>query len=90
MNILLTGASGQLGRELLPRLDPLGRVIPIDRDILPGDERTLQADLGDLAGVDRLLDDQDVKEFYLGLGRQGSRKSYRDVNHYKRRKRWLS
>jgi branched-chain amino acid transport system ATP-binding protein len=31
----------------------------------------------------------DVKEFYLGLGDEGGRKSYRDVKHYKRRKRWL-
>ncbi len=32
----------------------------------------------------------DVREFYLGLTDVGSRKSYRDVKHYKRRKRWLS
>jgi branched-chain amino acid transport system ATP-binding protein len=31
----------------------------------------------------------DVKEFYLGLGETGRRRSYRDVKHYKRRKRWL-
>jgi len=31
----------------------------------------------------------DVKEFYLGLGETGHRRSYRDVKHYKRRKRWL-
>jgi branched-chain amino acid transport system ATP-binding protein len=30
------------------------------------------------------------KEFYLGLTELGHRKSYRDVKHYKRRKRWLS
>ncbi|WP_034276698.1 ABC transporter ATP-binding protein [Haloechinothrix halophila] len=36
-----------------------------------------------------LRDNPDVKEFYLGLGEEGSRKSYRDVKHYKRRKRWL-
>ena len=40
--------------------------------------------------VDRLLGDQDVQEFYLGLGQGGGRKSYREVKHYKRRKRWLS
>ena len=40
--------------------------------------------------VDRLMSDQDVQEFYLGLGSGGARKSYRDVKHYKRRKRWLS
>jgi branched-chain amino acid transport system ATP-binding protein len=31
-----------------------------------------------------------VKEFYLGLGAAGTRKSFREVKHYKRRKRWLS
>jgi branched-chain amino acid transport system ATP-binding protein len=39
----------------------------------------------------KLLADDDVREFYLGLhGEEGARKSYRDVKHYKRRKRWLS
>jgi len=38
--------------------------------------------------ADTLRDNEDVKEFYLGLG-AGGRKSYRDVKHYKRRKRWL-
>ncbi|HZK35562.1 MAG TPA: hypothetical protein VFC57_01220, partial [Aeromicrobium sp.] len=36
-----------------------------------------------------LKENPDVKEFYLGLGDEGTRKSYRDVKHYKRRKRWL-
>jgi branched-chain amino acid transport system ATP-binding protein len=36
-----------------------------------------------------LSDNEDVKEFYLGLSTSG-RKSYRDVKHYKRRKRWLA
>ena len=36
-----------------------------------------------------LADNPDVKEFYLGLGEAGGRRSYRDVKHYKRRKRWL-
>jgi branched-chain amino acid transport system ATP-binding protein len=31
----------------------------------------------------------DVQEFYLGLTESGERRSYRDVKHYKRRKRWL-
>ena len=39
----------------------------------------------------KLLGDEDVQEFYLGLhGEGGERKSFRDVKHYKRRKRWLS
>jgi branched-chain amino acid transport system ATP-binding protein len=38
----------------------------------------------------KLLADDDVREFYLGLHEEGARKSYRNVKHYKRRKRWLS
>jgi len=37
-----------------------------------------------------LLADSDVREFYLGLGAEGAAKSFREVKHYKRRKRWLS
>jgi branched-chain amino acid transport system ATP-binding protein len=40
--------------------------------------------------VTSLRDNSDIREFYLGLNEVGSRKSYRDVKHYKRRKRWLS
>jgi branched-chain amino acid transport system ATP-binding protein len=40
--------------------------------------------------VAKLKENEDVKEFYLGLTEVGKRKSYRDVKHYKRRKRWLS
>ena len=41
--------------------------------------------------ADKLLKDEDIQEFYLGLhGDEGERKSFRDVKHYKRRKRWLS
>jgi branched-chain amino acid transport system ATP-binding protein len=36
-----------------------------------------------------LRENPDVREFYLGLGDEGGRKSYRNVKHYKRRKRWL-
>jgi len=36
-----------------------------------------------------LRDNEDVREFYLGLDREGVRKSFREVKHYKRRKRWL-
>ncbi len=39
--------------------------------------------------ADTLRANEDVKEFYLGLGDVG-RRSYRDVKHYRRRKRWLS
>jgi branched-chain amino acid transport system ATP-binding protein len=38
-----------------------------------------------------LLNDEDVREFYLGLNAEGTkRKSFKDVKHYKRKKRWLS
>jgi branched-chain amino acid transport system ATP-binding protein len=37
-----------------------------------------------------LTENADIKEFYLGLTEVGARRSYRDVKHYKRRKRWLS
>ncbi len=38
----------------------------------------------------RLLENEDVKEFYLGVTGDNDRKSYAGVKHYKRRKRWLS
>ena len=37
-----------------------------------------------------LRENADVKEFYLGVTHGGGRKNYRDVKHYKRRKRWLA
>ena len=38
----------------------------------------------------KLVDNADVREFYLGLGEGGLAKSYRAIKSYKRRKRWLS
>jgi branched-chain amino acid transport system ATP-binding protein len=40
--------------------------------------------------AEKLEENEDIKEFYLGLSQKGKRKSYREVKHYKRRKRWLS
>ena len=40
--------------------------------------------------AEKLRDNSDIREFYLGLNEGGAKKSYRDVKHYKRRKRWLS
>ena len=40
--------------------------------------------------VEVLRDNPDVKEFYLGLTEVGARRSYQEVKHYRRRKRWLS
>jgi branched-chain amino acid transport system ATP-binding protein len=39
--------------------------------------------------ADFLKNNEDVKEFYIGLSALGAKKSYREVKHYKRRKRWL-
>jgi branched-chain amino acid transport system ATP-binding protein len=38
----------------------------------------------------KLRQDKDIREFYLGLSESGIRKSFREIKHYKRRKRWLS
>ena len=53
-----------------------GYILENGRVVLDGDAETLSQN-------------EDVKEFYLGLSTSG-RKSYRDVKHYKRRKRWLA
>jgi branched-chain amino acid transport system ATP-binding protein len=42
------------------------------------------------APASALLADADIREFYLGLGAEGAARSFREVKHYKRRKRWLS
>jgi len=52
-------------------------VMETGRIVLDGDRTTIS-------------ENEDIKEFYLGLSGVGQRKSYRDVKHYKRRKRWLS
>ena len=54
-----------------------GYVMETGRIVLDGDARTIS-------------DNEDIKEFYLGLTGVGQRRSYRDVKHYRRRKRWLS
>jgi branched-chain amino acid transport system ATP-binding protein len=52
-------------------------VMESGRIVLDGDRRAIS-------------ENEDIKEFYLGLSGVGQRKSYRDVKHYRRRKRWLS
>jgi branched-chain amino acid transport system ATP-binding protein len=59
------------------RFAQYGYVMENGRIVLDGDARTIS-------------ENEDIKEFYLGLTGVGHRKSYRDVKHYKRRKRWLS
>ena len=53
-----------------------GYVMELGRVVLDGPAAELRAN-------------EDIKEFYLGLTQLGARKSYREVKHYKRRKRWL-
>ena len=58
------------------RFADYGYILENGRVVLDGDAEALR-------------ENEDVKEFYLGLSSSG-RRSYRDVKHYKRRKRWLS
>ena len=53
-----------------------GYILESGRIVLDGDAKALR-------------ENEDVKEFYLGVGGEG-RKSFKDVKHYKRRKRWLA
>lgn len=53
-----------------------GYILESGRIVLDGDAKALR-------------ENEDVKEFYLGVGGEG-RKSFRNVKHYKRRKRWLA
>jgi branched-chain amino acid transport system ATP-binding protein len=39
---------------------------------------------------DKLIENEDIKEFYLGMSSSGKKKNFREVKHYKRRKRWLT
>ena len=59
------------------RVAQYGYVMENGRIVLDGDAKAISAN-------------EDIREFYLGLTGVGQRKSYRDVKHYRRRKRWLS
>ena len=39
---------------------------------------------------EKLIQNPDIKDFYLGMTDLGGKKSFRDVKHYKRRKRWIT
>jgi branched-chain amino acid transport system ATP-binding protein len=39
---------------------------------------------------EKLKENPDIRDFYLGLSDIGERKNFRQVKHYKRRKRWIS
>lgn len=57
-------------------LADFGYVMESGRIVLEGAGETLRTN-------------EDVREFYLGLNMEGERKSYRNIKHYRRRKRWL-
>ena len=38
---------------------------------------------------DELMNNEDLKEFYLGISASGERRSFRDIKQYRRRRRWL-
>jgi branched-chain amino acid transport system ATP-binding protein len=40
--------------------------------------------------AEKMKDNKNIQEFYMGLSTTGSRKSYRDIKHYRRKKRWLA
>ena len=52
-----------------------GYVLETGRVVMDGDAKSLR-------------ENEDIKEFYLGIS-SGEKKSFRDVKHYRRRKRWL-
>src|SRR5690606_497898 len=58
------------------RYDKYGYILESGRIVLDGEATALR-------------ENEDVKEFYLGVGGEG-RRSFKDVKHYKRRKRWLA
>ncbi|MEY2631369.1 MAG: hypothetical protein RIR00_23 [Pseudomonadota bacterium] len=58
------------------RYADFGYILENGRVVMEGDAESLRTN-------------EDVKEFYLGLSSEG-RKSFREVKHYRRRKRWLS
>ena len=53
-----------------------GYILESGRIVMDGDAKELR-------------ENEDVKEFYLGVGGEG-RKSFKNVKHYRRRKRWLA
>jgi branched-chain amino acid transport system ATP-binding protein len=57
-------------------LADFGYVMEDGRIVLEGNAADLRAN-------------EDIREFYLGLNLEGERKSYRNIKHYRRRKRWL-
>ena len=63
-------------KSLTRHMDDRGYVMENGRVVLDGT-------------ADFLKNNEDVKEFYMGLSAMVTKKSYREIKHYKRRKRWL-
>ncbi len=84
--------------ERLPRQDSLHLAVVGNWVECRGVAHTGSSDLSEpLEGSDpfdgdaRIINENtDIKEFHLGLTGVGPRRSYRDVKHYRRRKRWLA
>ena len=57
------------------KISDYGYVLETGRVVMDGDAKSLR-------------ENEDITEFYLGLS-SGGRRSFRDVKHYRRRKRWL-
>ena len=77
-NVKLESNSPFVGAELAIKAGLAGyKVGEIGKVVLEGSAQTLS-------------EDEDVREFYLGIGGHEQHKSYREIKHYKRRKRWLS
>ena len=81
--------------EIVRGSTPRGRVLPARR--AEHQHGAAHADYGYILENGRVVldgapqalrENEDVKEFYLGVG--AGRKSFRDVKNYKRRKRWLA
>jgi branched-chain amino acid transport system ATP-binding protein len=82
------GLAPQLVEEIFTIVDALNKKEKVS--FLLAEQNTLENGRVVLDGeAQALRENEDVKEFYLGLSSQG-RKSFRDTKHYRRRKRWLA
>ncbi|HUG84071.1 MAG TPA: ABC transporter ATP-binding protein [Euzebya sp.] len=82
---IITRLNTELGTTVLVVEQNARRALEVANHayIMESGRIVLAGPAGELAG------NPDVQEFYLGLSEEGGRRSYRDVKHYKRRKRWL-
>ncbi|MBV9560597.1 MAG: hypothetical protein JOY90_09060 [Bradyrhizobium sp.] len=74
--VIFAATNVALGVSILLVLCDYGYVMDGGRIVLHGTRAQLESS-------------QDVKEFYLGLSLGEGRRNFREVKHYRRRKRWL-